>query len=110
MCALHVYDITDNPNTQTAMKPADLSNHLESAFEQAHQLLKANDGFSATFLRVPNVTVSIGFSVMIYNLLHSVNQMFGFQIFFDELNASTCGGLFKEIIIDRTFEGKVTCI
>ena len=57
------------------MTPADLSKHLESAFEQAHQLLKTNDGFSATFLRVPNVTVSIGFNVMIYNLLHNMNQV-----------------------------------
>jgi len=52
------------------MKPADLSKHLESAFEQAHQLLKANKGVSTPFLRVPNVTVSIlanGCSVMIYS-------------------------------------------
>ena len=85
VCALHCYDITDHPNTQTAMKPADLSKHLESAFEQAHQLLKANDGFSATFLRVPNVTVnilSIGCNVMIYNLLHSLSQMFLFSDLF----------------------------
>ena len=30
------------------------------------------------------------------------------QVFLDELNASTCGGLFKELIIDKSFEGKVT--
>lgn len=30
------------------------------------------------------------------------------QVFFDELNSSTCGGLFKEVIIDKTFEGEVT--
>ena len=30
------------------------------------------------------------------------------QLFLDELNASTCGGLFKEVIIDKTFEGEVT--
>ena len=64
------------------MKPADLSKHLGSAFEQAHQLLKANEGVSTPFLRVPNVTVSIGFNVMIYNLLHSVNQMFWFSDLF----------------------------
>jgi len=85
VCALHGYDITDHPNTQTAMKPADLFKHLGSAFEQAHQLLKANDGFSATFLRVPNVTVnilSIGCNVMIYDLLHSLSQMFWFSDLF----------------------------
>ena len=26
----------------------------------------------------------------------------------DELNASTCGGFFKEVIIDKMFEGEVT--
>ena len=31
-----------------------------------------------------------------------------FQVFLDELNASTCGGLFKELIIDKSFEGEVT--
>ena len=30
------------------------------------------------------------------------------QVFLDELNASTCGGLFKEVIIDKSFEGEVT--
>ena len=29
------------------------------------------------------------------------------QVFLDELNASTCGGLFKELIIDKSFEGEV---
>ena len=42
----------------TAMTPADLSKQLESAFEQAHQLLAANKEASTPFLRVPNVTVS----------------------------------------------------
>ena len=31
-----------------------------------------------------------------------------FQVFLDELNVSTCGGLFKELIIDKSFEGEVT--
>jgi len=35
------------------------------------------------------------------------NDVFASQIFLDELNASTCGGLIKEIIIDKTFEGEV---
>ena len=29
------------------------------------------------------------------------------QIFFDEMNASSCPGLFKEIIVDKTFHGEV---
>ena len=33
-----------------------------------------------------------------------------FQVFLDEVNASTCGGLFKELIIDKSFEGEVTDI
>ena len=31
-----------------------------------------------------------------------------FQLFLDEVNTSSCVGLFKEIIIDRTFDGKVS--
>lgn len=41
------------------MKPADLSKELESVFEQAWQLQKANEEASASFLRVPYVTVSV---------------------------------------------------
>ena len=29
------------------------------------------------------------------------------QVFLDELNTSTCGGIFKEIIVDRTMNSKV---
>ena len=43
------------------MKPADLSKELESVFEQARQLQKANEEASASFLRVPYVTVSVNF-------------------------------------------------
>jgi len=31
-----------------------------------------------------------------------------FQLFLDEVNTSSCVGLFKEIIIDRTFDGNVS--
>ena len=90
----------------TAMTPADLSKQLESAFEQAHQLLMANKKASTPFVRVPNVTVStLSDACMIY-WIQNIN-VFACQVFLDELNASTCGGLFKEIIIDRTFEGEV---
>ena len=29
------------------------------------------------------------------------------QVFLDELNTSICGGVFKEIIVDRTMNSKV---
>ena len=29
------------------------------------------------------------------------------QVFLDEVNTSSCVGLFKEIIVDRTFDGEV---
>ena len=90
-----------------AMKPADLSKVLGSVFKQAQQLKKATEA-STEFIRAPNVTVSY--------LLNGLMQLGHYnnwkkcmsQVFLDELNASTCGGLFKELIIDRTFEGKVT--
>jgi len=33
--------------------------------------------------------------------------LFSYQVFLDEVNTSSCMGLFKEIIIDKTFEGEV---
>ena len=30
------------------------------------------------------------------------------QVFLDEVNTSSCLGLFKEIIVDRTLDGKVS--
>ena len=30
------------------------------------------------------------------------------QVFLDEVNTSSCVGLFKEIIVDRTFDGTVS--
>ena len=30
------------------------------------------------------------------------------QVFLDEVNTSSCLGLFKEIIVDRTFDGVVS--
>ena len=31
------------------------------------------------------------------------------KVFLDEVNTSSCLGLFKEIIVDRTIDGKVCC-
>ena len=33
-----------------------------------------------------------------------------YKVFLDEVNTSSCMGLFKEIIIDKTFEGEVMYI
>ena len=33
--------------------------------------------------------------------------MFPTQVFLDEVNTSSCMGLLKEIIIDKTFDGEV---
>ena len=33
--------------------------------------------------------------------------MYILQVFLDEVNTSSCLGLFKEIIVDRTFDGVV---
>ena len=30
------------------------------------------------------------------------------QVFLDEVNTSSCVGLFKEIIVDKTFDGEVS--
>ena len=35
---------------------------------------------------------------------------FPYKVFLDEVNTSSCMGLFKEIIIDKTFEGEVLYI
>ena len=48
------------------MKPDDLWKELKCAFEQAHQLQKANAKTSATFVRVPHVTVSVLYSCYCY--------------------------------------------
>ena len=37
-------------------------------------------------------------------------MVFFFKVFLDEVNTSSCIGLFKEIIIDKTFEGEVQYI
>ena len=35
---------------------------------------------------------------------------FPYKVFLDEVNTSSCMGLFKEMIIDKTFEGEVLII
>ena len=92
---------------QLAMKPADLSEVLGSVFEQALQLKKATEA-STGFIRAPNVTVSYLLNGLMQPGHYYNWKKFMSQVFLDELNASTCGGLFKEMIIDRTFEGEVT--
>ena len=48
----------------------------------------------------------VQFTYVIY--AHSYDP-FIWQVFLDEVNTSSCLGLFKEIIVDRTFDGEV-CI
>ena len=78
------------------MKPDDLAKGLQSVFEQAHQLQKASKRTSTSFHRIPHITVSILYIkyYFLLNVLHIENVLM-FYIFLDELNASTCGGLFK---------------
>ena len=88
-----------------ALKPADLYKVLVNVFEQAQQLKKATESACASFSRAPNVTVSSLNAYGVYLPLNCPLHMS--QVFLDELNASTCGGLFKEVIIDKSFEGEV---
>ena len=34
--------------------------------------------------------------------------LFNLQVFLDEVNTSSCLGLFKEIIVDKNFDGEVS--
>ena len=42
------------------------------------------------------------------NLTHVCKTSVVWQVFLDEVNTSSCLGLFKEIIVDRTFDGNVS--
>ena len=39
--------------------------------------------------------------------MYNIFSMLTLQVFLDEVNTSSCLGLFKEIILDRTFDGVV---
>ena len=49
------------------------------------------------------------YTIYWFFLIISVFQfsIFYMQVFLDEVNTSSCLGLFKEIIIDHTFDGEV---
>ena len=47
-------------------------------------------------------TISIVYNCVILTIANSIHQ-----VFLDEVNTSSCVGLFKEIIVDRTFDGEV---
>ena len=91
-----------------ALKPADLSKVLGTVFEQAQQLKKATESACSSFSRAPNVTVSYLNAGCTVNEFKPTCPLRMSQVFLDEVNASTCGGLFKELIIDKSFEGEVT--
>jgi hypothetical protein len=63
-----------------AMTPSEVQNYLNPVFQQANTILKEHTSSTGT----PLVTV-----------------------FLDEINTSSCLGLFKEIIVDRSFGGEV---
>ena len=89
------------------MTPADIWNHLKDVFKQAKKLREAFESEvpDVPTFRVPFVTVSAPHSLYLLTLLTGVELL---QVFLDEVNTSSCLGLFKEIIVDRTFDGVVS--
>ena len=79
------------------MKPDDLAKGLQSAFEQAHQLQKASNKTSTGFHRIPHITVSILYCFSL-SVLHIKSVLLSYIL--DELNASTCGDLFKYYLLE----------
>eukprot|EP00731_Ephydatia_muelleri_P036542 Em0275g1a len=76
-------------NVHAALTPSDIRRHLQPAFALANELKSKFDALKATmseFVAMDNVPFV--------------------TIFFDEMNASSCPGLFKEIIVDKTFHGE----
>ena len=44
---------------------------------------------------------------ILFQIFNLVLYCMCMQVFLDEVNTSSCLGLFKEIILDRTFDGEV---
>lgn len=91
-------------NVHAAMTPAEVHAHLNPAFNQARALREAHQrrADSSVGSRVPFVTVSSW-----YCDRHPALVPLPPQVFLDEVNTSSCVGLFKEVIVDRTFDGEV---
>lgn len=94
-------------NVHAALTPEKIWGYLKPAIDQANKLKEAYKGAvgQRMSLHLPFVTVSVDFP------LEHLQQfvMLTLQVFLDEVNTSSCLGLFKEIILDRTFDG-VVCI
>ena len=92
-------------NVHAALTPEKIWDYLKPAIDQANKLKEAYKGAvgQRMSLHLPFVTVSVDFSLE--HLQHFV--MLTLQVFLDEVNTSSCMGLFKEIILDRTFDGVV---
>lgn len=85
-------------NVHAAMSPSEVKSHLEPIFRQAKDLERA-----ATSKETPLVIVRTVTSVPPY-------KIFFLQVFLDEINTSSCSGVFKELVVDRSLGGEVYCI
>ena len=92
-------------NVHAALTPEKIWGYLKPAIDQANKLKEAFKGpvGQEMSLHLPFVTVSVDFST---DHLHYF-VMLTLQVFLDEVNTSSCLGLFKEIILDGTFDGVV---
>ena len=97
-------------NVHAALTPEKIWGYLEPAIDQANTLKEAYKCAvgQEMSLRLPFVTVSIHFQVSRQSTyMFNIFSMLTLQVFFDEVNTSSCLGLFKEIILDQTFDGVV---
>ena len=101
-------------NIHSAMTATDLWNSLEPVFSQAKVLQETFNMMDTSTLDTPFVTVSTWlYCRLLARYLYTIGlKNFSgagmLQVFLDELNTSSCLGVFKEIIVDRTFDGNVS--
>ena len=81
------------------LKPSDIISFFDEVNEQTERIKT----FFCTSDCIPQVTVRLPLFFMVY--FYSK-----LQVYLDEINTSSCMGLFKEIVIDRTIDGKVRII
>ena len=78
------------------LKPSDVISFFDEVNEQTERIKM----FFSTSDCIPQVTVRLTLFFMVYFYTK-------LQVYLDEINTSTCMGLFKEIVVDRTIDGKV---
>ena len=78
------------------LKPSDVISFFDEVNEQTERIKM----FFSTSDCIPQVTVRLPLFFMVYFYTK-------LQVYLDEINTSTCMGLFKEIVVDRTIDGKV---